>query len=430
MIALWAAAFSPNLMAHGRLATTDIYLAAAVVATFWSLDRWLCRPGLGQAALLGICVGLATLCKFTGTLLLGFVPAIVAGMWLLSRWQWVAADEQIRFHPRMLRDLAWALGVSILVINLGYAGHRTLTPLGGFHFDSGLFAAAQAWLPRQTPVPLPYHFVAGFDAQLAEKGYDAYLCGTFNQTGFWNYYFVAFLVKSSLAGLVAVASATVLKPRISLREVPLLVFVIGSFALFSFVGHKNIGLRYLLFAIPLACVWMGRISVAPWSASPSGSKTVAFGLLAAAGSLLVTHALIWPDYLAYFNLAAGGPDRGHEYLLDSNLDWGQDLVALREFIDRKQIESIDLAYFGRVPPEIYGIRYTHFLPDSQFVLRNRNRYVAISANLLWGRMYFVNGTDYWPEGRGLYAPFRQLRPVAVLGHSIYVFDMWQGDVSP
>jgi hypothetical protein len=140
--------------------------------------------------------------------------------------------------------------------------------------------------------------------------------------------------------------------------------------------------------------------------------------------LLAIALLAWPNYLAYFNWVSGGPSRGHKYLLDSNLDWGQDLISLRRYMEQEHIESVDLAYFGRVDPAIYGVRYQHL------GLGSPQRYAAISANLLWGRMYYVNGTDYWPLDRDTFAPARRMRPKAVLGYSIYVYDRAHVELLP
>ena len=117
------------------------------------------------------------------------------------------------------------------------------------------------------------------------------------------------------------------------------------------------------------------------------------------------------------NILSGGPTQGRKYLLDSNLDWGQDLIGLKKYMDANEIQSVDLAYFGRVPPELYGIRYQHLFGKPQ------QRYVVISANHLWGRMYFLNGTGYRTTARDVYAAFRKLDPVTVIGHTLYVYDM-------
>ena len=134
-------------------------------------------------------------------------------------------------------------------------------------------------------------------------------------------------------------------------------------------------------------------------------------------SAIIETSLVWPDYIPYFNQFAGGSKNGHNWLLDSNLDWGQDLIALKRFMEKNHIDKIDLAYYGRVSPGIYRVSYDHLFQG------RKNRYAAISANLLWGNMYFINATDFWPSDRDGFANFRKIKPCAILGHSIYIFDL-------
>jgi hypothetical protein len=217
--------------------------------------------------------------------------------------------------------------------------------------------------------------------------------------------------------------AFIVSPRIRRREFPYVLCGAALFCVFSLARHKNIGMRYVLFLEPLMAVWIGRIAVsAVWSAPRLrryAVGAVSVGLL----SLGYTVATTWPDYLSYFNSASGGPAQGHVYLLDSNLDWGQDLITLRRYMEREGIDEVDLAYFGRVDPALYGVRFRHL------GLQESGRYVAISANLLWGRSYVMNGTSYMPRANE-YRQFRSLRPVALLGNTIYVYDMQNLDSLP
>jgi hypothetical protein len=190
------------------------------------------------------------------------------------------------------------------------------------------------------------------------------------------------------------------------------------FAFFSLARHKNIGMRYVLFLEPLMAIWIARLAAALAWKTAVRQRRILWAMGLGFACLIAANLSIWPDYLAWFNWVSGGPNHGHYYLLDSNLDWGQDLIALRRYQEREGIESVDLAYFGRVPPEVYGIRYRPLGAQPPA------RFAAISANLLWGRMYIINGDPrYWPEDPDTFAAYRKLKPIAVLGHTIYVFDM-------
>jgi hypothetical protein len=482
LLTLLIACFSPNLLAHGRLVTPDIFLTAAIIGSLWAYDRLTIQPTWMASFFLGLCLGAAALCKLTGLLLFVLFPLCAALVWLMDRLGGVPERSSQR---RLRLCIAGSLATGLLTINAGYLFGDTLTTIGQFQFESHPMRSLAGVLPGWLPVPLPRYYFQGIDVQLAESGYTAYLMGEFNDTGFYSYYLVALLVKTPVPVLVLCALALFRAGLPSRRELPLVVAALFFFMFFSFSRHKNIGWRYLLFLEPMMAVWIGRLlcECGPGGArefsrgcqpaenqtkirdsrgaatdEPAGFRRryAALGDIAdflrglaptaklraplrggvpstqyqnsgfrfvitiAAACLVAISLTTWPHYLPYFNWLSGGPNNGHRWLLDSNLDWGQDLILLRRYMDRERIDEIDLAYFGRVPPAAYGIRYRTLRAGEKPV----NRQVAISANLLWGLMYIVNGDlNYWPDDPDSYRAFRGLRPKAILGHSIYVFEM-------
>ena len=129
---------------------------------------------------------------------------------------------------------------------------------------------------------------------------------------------------------------------------------------------------------------------------------------------------IHPHYLAYFNEFVGGPGNGYKYLVDSNLDWGQDLKGLKAYMQSHGIPRIYLSYFGSDSPQRYGIAYD-WLPS--FVLNNPDPqkheivlkgWVAISATNLQG-VYFTD--------KNLFARLRERQPAAKIGYSIFIYNM-------
>jgi hypothetical protein len=132
------------------------------------------------------------------------------------------------------------------------------------------------------------------------------------------------------------------------------------------------------------------------------------------GSTLKTY----PDYLAYFNEVAGGPENGHRFLVDSNLDWGQDLKGLKWWMDDHGVKKIEFAYFGTVDPSWYGINAVPAVGSIALFWRGdkdhsaTSPYIAISATYLTG-LYLAE--------RDTYAIFRSKSPIASIGHSILVY---------
>lgn len=129
-----------------------------------------------------------------------------------------------------------------------------------------------------------------------------------------------------------------------------------------------------------------------------------------------------PYYLTYFNELAGGSSRGHERLLDSNLDWGQDLKALKGYLNRENVSDLVLSYYGSTQPDYLGRNYQDLFstiePKSGHVnsLDPAREYLAVSATNLHGVYFREFGADmfYWLRGT---------EPKTVIGNNIRVYDI-------
>jgi len=133
--------------------------------------------------------------------------------------------------------------------------------------------------------------------------------------------------------------------------------------------------------------------------------------------------LLHPSYLSYFNAAAGGPRNGHRILVDSNIDWGQDLVRLKAWHDENEVDDLKLAWFGTADPEYYGINYEplpglprHFnlwWEDPTFDTDNPDPGTyAISVSSLW---------ELPLEDKHFFSWFRNREPDHRIGNSIYIY---------
>jgi 4-amino-4-deoxy-L-arabinose transferase-like glycosyltransferase len=379
----WAAAlavvlcsFCPNILAHTRLITPDILLTTTSFITLYYFCKVL-REGQRRDVLLGGTVlGLALLTKYSGLLLLPVCGALALIHWLKHRTlHW--------------RGCLWfgALGAAVLL-----AGYR-------FNLE-------------------PYFSGITFQREHAAQGHAAFLLGEYSTTGWWYYYLVAFALKTPVAlllllGVAGAGYALTARKSKRTEEVFLLLPVVVFFGFFS-LSSMAIGLRYILPVYPFLFVL----------AAGAVHWLLPRRITALAGALLVAWYLgaslfIHPHYLAYFNELAGGPQNGSRFLVDSNLDWGQDLKGLGKFMRERGIPRICLSYFGSDAPERYGIEY-EWLPSQ--LLRNPapggtwrlHDWVAISATNLRG-VYFAR--------HDLFSPLLQYKPVATIGYSIFVFDM-------
>jgi hypothetical protein len=413
--------FSPDLLAHGHLVTLDMAGALGFTLTAYATWKMLERPTLVRATWVGVAFGIASLLKLSG-FVLGAAVAAVVGAYVCDR----SRDSSAIHGSGWVARLAVMALTGLFVINAGYAFDGSFAPLSTARLDPNGSLAALATRAPGLRLPLPRPFVEGVDMVLSvgkarEPSY--FLLDELSSEGWWYYHLVAFAAKTPLPALFAYAFALgawmVGKSR-GRREYALVLPVVVIFTSNTLFNSLQIGVRHVLPAHPLLMVL-----AAPWIAdallrlrsSATGSRAVPFAVAIASLWYVAGTLAIAPRYLQYFNEAAGGAEGGHRVLVDSNIDWGQDLIRLREYMTKEGIESVHLAYFGRVDPRVYGIHYTPLERTS------RGGRAVISASFLMGRPYFwfLGGRMRWVPAQ-TYAWLRDREPVARVG-SMFVFDL-------
>lgn len=409
----------PNLLAHATLVTTDFGTTCFLFGTLYLL--WRLSRQFNTLNVAGVITffGLALAAKFTALMLLPAVVLLLAWIGYRQRRPWAVTA--------ILAGMLLA-GWALLWATHGFRYAPSDRPEWRFRFQDGspfgdkfpIVGRLAVWADdyRLVPNTVAQGFLVG---QIKAQRRSAYLAGEFSTTGWWYYFPVAFLIKTpvSLLTLLAVGVAVL---AASGRKIPEAAIYTGLPAVLvmgvAMLQNLNIGLRHILPVYP--CV----ILLAAAGLAGLGRRAPllgAAGVVAAAVELVT----VYPSPLAFFNITAGGPRHGSAYLVDSNLDWGQDLKGLKRWMDRHQVEHVSLCYFGTASPRYYGIRYTP-LPGHGFVEAGRAPrlpgYVAVSVTNLRG--------VYFPEPlRQFYAPLLAREPVARIGHSIFVYRVeepwWQ-----
>jgi hypothetical protein len=176
-----------------------------------------------------------------------------------------------------------------------------------------------------------------------ERGHEhpQFLLGEFSRQGWPHYYLAAFLLKTPLAGVLLTVMALVAAlRRRSLAANGALLFVM-SFFVVAATSRIALGVRYVLPVFPFLYAF---IAIALPRVVTDRRRVVVTGVLL--GWFVVTSLAAWPSYLSFFSELTGSRRNADRLLIDSNLDWGQDLRRLRLWTDTNGIDFIRIDYFG------------------------------------------------------------------------------------
>jgi hypothetical protein len=344
---------------------------------------------------IGLSLGLVLVSKFSSLLILMIVAACI-GAYLLCGGRFApgvkASDAPIPLRARIAEALAPALRIVFIAIL----------------------------------VILPFYFFQGFSTwstglrtQMNQQhsGMTSYLLGERSASGWWYYFPVAFLIKTPVGTLALLAAALVTMHKgqpLGRREVAFVLLPIVFYVLALTQLKLNIGLRYLLPIYPLLFLSIGHLATLfgrrPWLSLP----LLGIPLAASAASSLGNA----PHHLAYFNELVGGPAQGHRYLTDSNIDWGQGLIGLKQFLDQEKLSHIYLSYYGTARPISYGIRAQYLPGFGQLGAVPEDPLPEGARDVM-----AISVTSFHALKDTLFRWLNERTPSATIGHCIWIYDL-------
>jgi hypothetical protein len=285
--------------------------------------RFIARPSTKRAAIAGAALALAICCKFSCLLLLPALILIAIARIVLSPGR--AVMFRRLFQPRRA-VLLIAVGFLVTWAVYGFA----VNPMR----QQAMLVHEPVWtrIPeviREQPIPMPSFWLGQLflASRAGSSGQTTYLNGQISFTGWTAYFPEALAVKEPVGFLLALLAAVIIfsvvkRRRHVLLSAALLIPILLFFAA-SMHSRYQLGIRHLLPILPL----MYLFAVSQFVRIQRTGLLLPLMLLA-----WMETAWIHPDYLAFFNFACGGPTRGDRYLLDSNLDWGQDMARLATWL--------------------------------------------------------------------------------------------------
>jgi len=467
LIALFLYALSPTFLAHGRLVTTDVGAAAAFFIATYYLIKWLQDSTKKNLIIAGLVFGLALLTKFSLALLIPYF-GIITLIWMIASKQWKPIVGLI-----LIGIIAMALVYPVYLFHtwnypmerqIADAEHNLAT------YGNRLYADSALWMNEQT-ILRPYgQFFTGLlmVIQRASGGNTAYFLGKISNVAWPSYFPIVFLIKVPLALLILTLIAIygpwrskylgLGNPKNSkerkffgwikkyFTEIALFIFL-GIYWYTSITSNLNIGVRHVLPVFPILYILIAgqiskllsmppgpileKIKLTPKKLLVSVKMTIKAYSKLCLKYLILIILLVWyafgaiqvyPHFITYFNESVGGPSQGYKYVTDSNLDWGQDLRRLADFVEENNIQKIYVDYFGGDDINYrLGDKYELWWGDRNPNDLPQDSWLAVSASFLQGgRGITVKGLN---EKTDYYNWLNEYEPVTIIGNSIFIFKV-------
>lgn len=431
LLALLLLVFEPNIVAHGAYVTTDTGVSCFLLASVYAFYRYVKKPSLLRLAITGIAAGLALGSKHSAILLLPILILLAIGVVVLPRKDEATQERRGALAGRLVLALA---GISLIAIGVLWAcyGFRYAARPAGLSLNPSLAEYTHPLRPFEAKGILlfarfhllPESYLYGLtDVRSMANGMPAFFMGKDYAHGVWQYFPTVFAIKSTLGflalfvlSLYAMIAGKVRRPL----EVLFLTVPPAFYFAIAMGSSLNIGARHILPVYVFLCVLLAGTAYTLMREARAWRYVVA--ILVAAHIASALHA--YPESIAYANELWGGPSKTHLYLSDSNTDWGQQLIAVKKYVDDHGIKDCWFAYFVQpgVKFEDYGIPCKPLpTPDTQFfgaeyeVPQRIQGPVFISAGTLTG---FEFGSDVLNP----YRQFEKLKPDANIQDGVLVFN--------
>jgi hypothetical protein len=467
IIATFLIAFSPNLIAHSRYVTTDIAATVGLLMALYFYVSFLKNPSWKLFWFSAFGLSIAQLLKYSDVVLYVLFGLLMFGA-LFFRNKAMPKGfflEWLFKSPRVKKEFVY-IGSYILIVLVSFVAIAAVyqlamynTPVEKVHEliaaelnrDGARFV--QPYLHQLAENPLTRslsHWLLGLAMVFLRvgSGNTTYFLGEVSNQSWREFYPVAIFLKTPIATLLwtlaGIVSGMYMFGRFTqrvFRGMPsgwwsramhiwrkagegvwkhyykwTAAMVIVVFLATGILGNLNIGLRHVLPFYPFWFVLLSGVIVWLYRKTKAGSRVIFVGVASILFLWYVAANLItFPSYLAYFNEFIGGNENGYKYLVDSNLDWGQDLKRLETFVEKNNIEKIRVDYFGGGQPHYYlGDRYVEYHSTEG----PTKGWIAVSATFYQNSKYYgplYNQIDYtWLD---------EYEPITVIGNSILVFNI-------
>ncbi len=463
LFALALYAFDPNILGHNHYVTTDLGIAAFIFIAFYYFIKFIKNPSWKNTLLAGIFLGLAELAKFSAVLLFPFFALIIVIYAIFKKKPDSENSAVFKYKLKKFGEYVFKYAVIVTVcfvlIWILYQYNTFNMPAEKIQDvartvfgNDGTGAMAKNIVIKMSKVPvlkgLSEYFLGVFMVFVrVEGGNTYYFFGhVSNQATPW-YFPAVFMLKETIPFLILIlftggyaiynlikniireegSAFAKLWARINyyLQTGVTCYAMLGFILLYSYLsvtGNLNIGFRHLFPILPFAYVLVAKktFDFIKNIKAEQTLKTIKIILMVIIAWIILEPVIFFPSYISYFNEFAGGPKNGYRYVADSNLDWGQDLKRLRNWVNdynfknpANPIEKIRIDYFGGSNPAYYfGDEFTPWHGE----YGSTKGWIAVSATFIQESIHKQKKC-----GEKSYQWLLDYQPFARIGDSIFVY---------
>lgn len=412
ILALIFFVFSPTILAHSRLVTTDVGIAFAsfcVIASFGYLlksdykKKWI--------VLTALALGFAFLAKFSAITIL---PSLA----LMFLWDFFTekkfSKKDLINCTKKLIPLSVVFLIATMMVYIVYALFMLRMPNEIYSKEISEVFVKNVFNLRtiftEGPVFLRpfFYYLSGFAYVFHHTtgGHLSYFLGNLSAKGVWYYFPLILLLKTQLVLWIFLLFGLLHKKfRFNVFEIGMISFIFVYMAL-SMRGSLNIGIRHVIPILPFIFVFASN------AFNIQFQKYTKYAFYFLTIIYILPSFIVFPYYISYANIIVP-KDQKYKYFGDSNLDWGQDLRRLSEYVERNKIQNIKVDYFGG------GIPVNYYIPFAQKWTYEdglpKEGYLAVSAtHLQFSKRYQSEYDKLWDI-----KPYAQIGDGSIL---IYKFE--------
>lgn len=421
----------PDVIAHGRLVTTDVAAAFGFVVAIYYFSRMIEKPTLKTVLIAAIAFAIAQLLKFSAFLLFGVLLILIIVRAIQERGEKDGFWAKFWFY---FKKYFWVSLFSLLFVWLAYTPFTWNTPPSIEHklIETNLTQDVRT-LPLRNFLhhfennhflrPLGHYLLGVFLVVARVAGGNAtFAIGHVSDKSIPWYFPFAWIIKTSIPIIILLFSSLgyiiVKRSEKNKKNAWILSLFLSPFLVywgFTLKGQLDIGIRHLVPTIPFVLFLIAYLVKRIFD---SKKMYLIYGIFALLIYMAISTLSNYPNFIGYMNESVPRGER-YQYLIDSSLDWGQDMLRLQKYVDDNHIQNIKVDYFGGSVPSYY-------IPQSKdwhSAFGPTTGWLAVSAT------YYQSSRLYGPkEGQWSYSWLDNIKPKAIIGGSILVYNISEQDL--